>query len=115
MNINELLEKIKDKPADEQAKMISNFVTVKKRKATIEDMRKEVRSKVFKNCKDKLTKQQQEAYIYEVLGKNADVVNGWLQTLYPNMFDNGKKIVSGDGGEKSAKVVNGKYVPLNKT
>lgn len=85
-NINEVLASVAGKSPEEQAKIISAFYADKRRKQTIDDARRDVRSKCFAGCK-KLTKQQQEAFLYEYLSKNANNVNTWLRTAHSEVFE----------------------------
>ena len=75
--IQEVLASVAGLSADEQAKKISEFYADKRRKQTVEDARREVRSKVFGGLK-KLTKAQQESLLYEFVGANASYINNWM-------------------------------------
>lgn len=85
-NINEVLASVAGRSPEEQAKVISAFYADKRRKQTIDDARRDVRNKCFAGCK-KLTKAQQEAFLYEYLSKNANNVNVWLRTAHAEVFE----------------------------
>lgn len=86
MEMKDLLAKMNGKSADEQAKMLANFVSDSKRKKIVEDERRAIREKLFKDCK-KLNKSQQEALIWEYLAENAGYFNQqFLQKKYANYF-----------------------------
>lgn len=85
-NINELLTKINGLDADAQAKAIANFMAANNRKKTVEDARRDTRSKCFAGVTKKLTKQQQESLLYEFLTDNAATVNQWMRRKYPEAF-----------------------------
>jgi hypothetical protein len=61
MNASELVAKLNGKSAEEQAKIIANYVSAKKKKQTIDEERKEVRDKCFKDAKTltKITREKQ--------------------------------------------------------
>lgn len=86
MNASELVAKLNGKSAEEQAKIIANYVSAKKKKQTIDEERKEVRDKCFKDAKT-LTKAQQISLIYEFLAKNHDYFNNkWLRDNHKELF-----------------------------
>lgn len=86
MDAKDLLKKLEGKTPEEQAKIVSSYVSDRKRKQTIEDERRDVRAKCFSNCK-KMTKAQQEALIYEFLAKNHDYFNNkWLRDNHKELF-----------------------------
>lgn len=85
-NANELVAKLTGKSAEEQAKIIASYVSEKKRKQTVEDQRRDVRSKCFAGIK-KLTKAQQESLIYEFLADNHSYFNTqWLAKKHNELF-----------------------------
>lgn len=86
MEMKDLLTKMNGKTADEQAKMLANFVADSKRKKIIDDERKAIRDKIFKDCK-KLNKSQQEALIWEFLAENANYINTqFLRKKHAKLF-----------------------------
>lgn len=86
MNASELVAKLNGKSAEEQAKIIANYVSAKKKKQTIEEERRDVRDKCFKDAKT-LTKAQQISLIYEFLAKNHDYFNNkWLRDNHKELF-----------------------------
>lgn len=86
MNANELVAKLNGRTAEEQAKIIAAYVADKKRKQTVDDIRRDVRGKCFKDAK-KLTKAQQESLIYEFLADNHAYFNGqWLRKKHGELF-----------------------------
>ncbi len=86
MNASELVAKLNGKSAEEQAKIIANYVSAKKKKQTIEEERKEVRDKCFKDAKT-LTKAQQISLIYEFLAINYDYFNNrFLRDKHKELF-----------------------------
>lgn len=86
MNANELVAKLNGKSAEEQAKIIASYVADKKRKQTIDDVRRDIRSKCFKDAK-RLTKAQQESLIYEFLADNYSYFNAqWLAKKHSELF-----------------------------
>ena len=86
MNASELVAKLNGKSAEEQAKIIANYVSAKKKKQTIEEERRDVRDKCFKDAKT-LTKAQQISLIYEFLTKNHDYFNNkWLRDNHKELF-----------------------------
>lgn len=84
-DVKGLLEKLKTLDAEKQAKAISNYMAETRRKKTVEDARRDVRSKCFAGCK-KVTKQQQESFLYEYLAENAKHVNAWMREKHGDMF-----------------------------
>lgn len=84
-NIEKLIANLQGKSADEQAKAVANFVQRNNRKRTIEDERKETRDTIFKDCK-KLTKAQQESYIYEYLAANPVWMSNWLHKKHEELY-----------------------------
>lgn len=87
MNANELVAKLNGKSAEEQAKIISNYVSNKKKAQTVDDERRDIRNKCFKDVKMKLTKAQQVALIYEFLNENHGYFNGkWLRDKHSDFF-----------------------------
>ena len=86
MDAKELLKKLEGKTPEEQAKIVSNYVSDRKRKQTIDDERRDVRSKCFKDAK-RLTKAQQESLIYEFLADNYSYFNTqWLSKKHSELF-----------------------------
>ncbi len=86
MDAKDLLKKLEGKTPEEQAKIVSNYVSDRKRKQTVEEARRDIRAKCFTNCK-KLTKAQQESLIYEFLASNYDYFNGkWLRDNHNDLF-----------------------------
>ena len=84
MNINEVLKKLEGKTAEEQAKILSNFYSGKKRKQTVEESRKATRDKCFDGLK-KLSKAQQESLLYEYIAKNTSYIRNWVQSNHPEL------------------------------
>lgn len=84
MKIEELLAKIDGMDATAKAKAISNYMAANNRKRTVEDARRETRNKCFKNCK-KLTKAQQESYLYEFLEANSEYIANWFLRKHPEI------------------------------
>lgn len=84
MEAKELLVKMNGLSADEQEKMLRMFVSEQKRKSNIEESRRVVREKCFKNCK-KMTKTQQISYLYEFLNANNEYIANWLVKKYPEL------------------------------
>lgn len=80
--IDELLKQIQGKSPEEQAKMVSNYMSDKRRKQTIEETRKTIREQIFNGCK-KLSKSQQEAILYEYMGQNTSYIRNWIKTKHP--------------------------------
>ena len=86
-DVKDLLKRIASLDAEQQAKAISNFVSENKRKRNVEDARRDIRAKCFAGCK-KLTKAQQEAFLYEFLSDNHAYVNKtWLAKKHPELFE----------------------------
>ena len=84
LKVEDLLKKIEGKSPEEQAKLIANYYSDKKRKATVEESRKATRDKIFVGLK-KLTKAQQEALIYEYLSKNTSYIRNWFYTNHAEL------------------------------
>lgn len=88
MDVKALLKRIEGMDAEAQAKAVSAFMSENRRKKTIEENRKDVRSKCFANCK-KLTKEQQISFIYEFLSDNYNFFNNnWLRKNHNDLFVN---------------------------
>jgi len=90
MDVNKLLGRIQGKSAEEQAKMIATFVSNSKRKQTVEEARRDVRSKLFTGFK-KQSKAQQESYIYEYLAANPTWFQNWLKKKHEELIDTNVK------------------------
>lgn len=84
MDVKALLKKIEGMSAEEQAKVVSAYMSENKRKKTIEENRRDIRNKLFSGCK-KLAKAQQEAFIYEFLADNASYINNWMHKKHPEL------------------------------
>lgn len=84
MNVNELLKRIEGRTPEEQAKMISNYMSNASRKKTVEDSRTDVRAKCFAGCK-KLTKQQQISLLYDFLNENHGYISNWMMKNHPEL------------------------------
>ena len=86
-DVKNLLKRIEGMSAEQQAKAISNFVSENKRKRNIEDERRSIRGKCFADCKKKLTKEQQIAFLYEFLAENHTYFNKqWLVKKHADLF-----------------------------
>lgn len=86
-NIKEVLKETAGMDDEARAKAIASYYAEKHRKQTVEDARRETRSKLFKDCK-KLTKSQQEAYIYEFFNENYTYFNvQWLRKKHSELFE----------------------------
>lgn len=84
MNSLDLVEKLKGKTAEEQARMISAYYASKTRKQATEAYRAGVRAKCFAGCK-KITKAQQEVYLYEYLEANQGYISNWFVKNKPEL------------------------------
>lgn len=84
LKVEELLKNLQGKSPEEQAKMLSNYYSNKKRKQTVEESRKDVRDKAFMGMK-KLTKAQQETLLYDYMLKNISYINNWMKTNHPEL------------------------------
>lgn len=86
-SIKDVLASVQGKDADEMARVITAYYADKSRKKTVEDARRDIRNKCFKDCK-KLTKTQQEVFIYEFLKENYGFFNNnWLRKHHPDLFE----------------------------
>lgn len=87
MDVTKLLAKMQGMDAEQQAKAITQYVVRSMRSKTIADGRKEIRNKLFANCKN-LTKEQQISFIYEFLSENHSYFNQqWLNKKHSELFD----------------------------
>lgn len=84
LKIEELLKKLEGKSPEEQAKMVSNYMSDKRRKQTMEETRKGIREQIFNGCK-KLSKAQQEALLYEYMGQNTSYIRNWIKSKHPDL------------------------------
>lgn len=89
MDVKNLLKKLEGKSPEEQAKIVSNFYSDKKRKQTTEEARKATRDMIFAGLK-KLTKAQQESYLYEFIAKNDTYIANWMQKNHPELKTDNK-------------------------
>ena len=86
MDVKALLKRIEGMDAEAQAKAVSAFMSENKRKKTIEENRRDVRAKLFAGCK-KLSKAQQESFIFEYLNDNYSFFNNkWLREKHSELF-----------------------------
>ena len=83
-NVNDLLARIQGKTPEEQAKMISTYMSNAQRKKTVEDSRADIRTRCFAGCK-KLTKQQQISFLYEFLNDNNGYISNWMLKNHPEL------------------------------
>lgn len=84
MNVNELLKRLDGRSPEEQAKMISNYMSNATRKKTVEDSRADIRGKCFTGCK-KLAKAQQISFLYEFLNENHGYISNWMMKNHPEL------------------------------
>ena len=77
-SIKDVLKEVQGLDADAQAKAITAYYAQLQRKKTVEEQRRDVRSLCFAGCK-RLTKNQQEAMLYEFLQANHEYINRWLK------------------------------------
>jgi len=110
MEAKEFLAKIAGKTAEEQAKMLADFMADNRRKKTVEAARRETRGACFGDAK-KLSKSQQESYLYDYLAANSKHVNQWLREEYPGLFSGINTKVNNTGVNNNVK--QGTYVKNN--
>ncbi len=85
MDAKDLLKKLEGKTPEEQAKIVSSYVSDRKRKQTVEEARRDIRNRCFAGCK-KPTKAQMESFIYEFLDENSAYVSKrWLPKKHPEL------------------------------
>lgn len=83
-NVNDLLARIQGRTPEEQAKMISSFMSNAQRKKTVEDSRADLRSKCFAKCK-KQTKAQQISLLYDFVAMNYEYIANWMIKNHPEL------------------------------
>lgn len=80
-----LLKKLSGMTAEQQAKAITEFAADERRRKTVEDSRKKTREKIFAGAK-KLTRAQQESFIYEYLAANPTWMTSWLKKKHEDLY-----------------------------
>lgn len=82
METKDLLKRIEGKTPEQQARIISAYVTNEMKRQTVDAMRKSIRDKCFPG----LNKAQQISLIYEFLGENSGYVyNQWFLRKHPEL------------------------------
>ena len=84
MTIQEILES--GMAPEDQAKAIARFYANKSRTKTVEEERRDIRSKCLAGVTKHLTKGQQEALMYEFLSANAGYISNWMRKQHPNLY-----------------------------
>lgn len=89
-NVKQLLAEAlaSGKSPEEVAKLVEAHYSRAWQKKTVEELRAEVRAKLFSNLNKKLTKSQQEQYMYDCLNSNPDSFKSWLAKKHPELVAN---------------------------